>query len=254
MANLSPAQIESLAYQAGFRGDAIRWITAIALAESGGNPAAYNPETAAGTRPGAGSYGLTQIYSTAHPEFNRQQLFNPLYNLQAAFRVFQQAGNRFTPWSTYNIGSAQHYLSSVPSAVPSTSAAAGGSYSSALSSLAAGSMSQALPGSYLNAVSPGVIVVTPQVQTTGQATGGTSPGGAAGSILPTINIQPPTLTSFLGAEPVNIGFALGGALLVIIGVIVLFAVIVKSAEPSIRQGIETGRNVAKTAATVAAVA
>ncbi len=103
---LSPNQIAQLAYQAGFRGSSLRMAVAIALAESGGNPNAYNPEVAAGTRPGHGSRGLWQIYGSAHPEYDNQQTFNPITNAQAAFRVYSQAGNKFTPWSTFKNGSA----------------------------------------------------------------------------------------------------------------------------------------------------
>jgi len=104
---LSPAQIAQYAYKAGFRGDALNVAVAVALAESGGNTNAYNPEAAAGTRPGSGSRGLWQIYGTAHPEYNNDSAFDPAINAQAAFKVYREAGNRFTPWSTFNQGMAR---------------------------------------------------------------------------------------------------------------------------------------------------
>lgn len=104
MASLTPQQIAQYAYNAGFRGDALNQAVAIALAESGGNPQAYNPETAAGTKTGSGSRGLWQIYGTAHPEYNNSKTFDPQVNANAAFKVFKEAGNRFTPWSTWNNG------------------------------------------------------------------------------------------------------------------------------------------------------
>ncbi len=113
---LNSSQIAKLAYQAGFRGDALNIAVAIALAESGGNTAAYNPETAAGTPPGSGSRGLWQIYGVAHPEFNNESAFDPTINAKAADKVFIEAGNRFTPWSTYNAGLAipkQDYASQI---------------------------------------------------------------------------------------------------------------------------------------------
>lgn len=107
---LTPNQIAQLAYNAGFRGSALRMAVAVALAESGGNPNAYNPESAAGTARGSGSRGLWQIYGTAHPWANSDIAFNPVFNAQAAYRVYKEAGNSFHPWSTFNNGSA-HQIS-----------------------------------------------------------------------------------------------------------------------------------------------
>jgi hypothetical protein len=100
-AKLSIPELKSLAANAGFEGDDIDKAVAIALAESGGDPRAYNPETAAGTVPGRGSYGLWQIYQTAHPEYDSATLFDPQGNANAAYAIFSQSGG-FTPWSTYN--------------------------------------------------------------------------------------------------------------------------------------------------------
>ena len=54
--------IAEYAYRAGFRGDDLVTAVAVAYAESGGDPSNYNPEIAAGTPEGQGSYGLWQIY------------------------------------------------------------------------------------------------------------------------------------------------------------------------------------------------
>lgn len=104
---LTPQEIAFYAYRAGFRGQALNIAVAVAMAESGGNPVAYNPESAAGTKPGSGSRGLWQIYGTAHPWANTPQIFDPQLNANAAFRVFREAGNSFRPWSTYNQGMAK---------------------------------------------------------------------------------------------------------------------------------------------------
>jgi hypothetical protein len=106
MAYLTPNQIAQLAYNAGFRGSALRMAVAIALAESSGDPNSYNPELQAGTKKNHGSRGLWQIYGTAHPEYDNAEMFNPVSNANAAFQVYKQAGNRFVPWSTFNNGSA----------------------------------------------------------------------------------------------------------------------------------------------------
>jgi len=110
MTTLNPLQIAQVAYNAGFRGQALNEAVAVALAESGGNPIAYNPEAAAGTKAGSGSRGLWQIYGGAHPEYNNNSVFNPQANANAAYKVFLQAGGRFTPWSTYNQGLARPTL------------------------------------------------------------------------------------------------------------------------------------------------
>lgn len=96
-------QIVALAAGAGFTGVDLITAVSIALAESGGNPNAYNPERAAGAAEGHGSYGLWQIYLTAHPEYasNPGALFDPPTNAAAAYSVYAAAGNSFRPWSTF---------------------------------------------------------------------------------------------------------------------------------------------------------
>ncbi len=113
MTALTPAQIEQYAYNAGFRGDALKLAVAVALAESAGNPAAYNPELAAGTKNGSGSRGLWQIYGSAHPQYNNSAVFDPQANANAAYSVYQAAGQSFRPWSTYTNGAAQQIAKSL---------------------------------------------------------------------------------------------------------------------------------------------
>jgi len=103
-------EIARVARKAGFRGEDLATAVAIAYAESGGDARAYNPETAAGTPPGEGSYGLWQIYLKAHPEFKGLDLFDPQTNANTAFRVYQQAGNSFRPWSTFKSGTFSAHL------------------------------------------------------------------------------------------------------------------------------------------------
>jgi hypothetical protein len=108
--NMTKDQISTLAQNAGFTGDDINTAAAIALAESGGNAHAYNPETEAGTPQGQGSFGLWQIYLKAHPEFFGWALYDPQVNANAAFKVYADAGNSFTPWSTYKNGMYEGHL------------------------------------------------------------------------------------------------------------------------------------------------
>lgn len=117
LGNLSASQIAAYASAAGFSGNDLATAVAIALAESGGNTNAYNPETAAGAPSGQGSFGLWQIYLNAHPEFDGWNLYDPQQNANAAYEIYAAAGNSFSPWSTYNGGQYQSYLSEAMDAV-----------------------------------------------------------------------------------------------------------------------------------------
>jgi len=110
---MNASQIQAVAANAGFTGPDLATAVAIALAESNGNELSYNPETAAGTPAGQGSYGLWQIYLKLHPEFAGENLYDPQTNANAAFAIWDAAGG-FHPWSTYNSGKFQAYLSQVP--------------------------------------------------------------------------------------------------------------------------------------------
>lgn len=101
---LNAAQIAVYAAAAGFRGADLVIAVAIALAESSGNPRAYNPEVAAGTPEGQGSKGLWQIYTKVHPEFAGWDLYDPQQNAHAAYSVYRAAGFSFRPWSTFKFG------------------------------------------------------------------------------------------------------------------------------------------------------
>lgn len=114
--HMTPTEIASVAAAAGFTGYDLTTAVAVALAESGGNVNAYNPEVAAGTPTGYGSYGLWQIYEKAHPEFATWNLFDPQLNAQAAFSVYTNAGG-FRPWSTFNSGAYQAYLQTAQDAI-----------------------------------------------------------------------------------------------------------------------------------------
>jgi Lysozyme like domain len=119
---LSAAQIMQYAAAAGFSGSDLQTAVAIALAESSGNPSAYNPETAAGTPDGEGSFGLWQIYLFAHPEFAGLNLYDPQTNANCAYQVYSESGG-FSPWSTYNSGAYTAYLSAItPAPAPTSSA------------------------------------------------------------------------------------------------------------------------------------
>lgn len=116
---ISAQDIATYARNAGFDGNDLVTAVAVALAESGGNSGAYNPETAAkgGTPEGQGSVGLWQIYTKKHPEFAGQDLHDPQTNANAAFSVYSAAGQSFTPWSTYTSGKYSAYMQTATEAV-----------------------------------------------------------------------------------------------------------------------------------------
>lgn len=102
--NLSLAQIQSYAQNAGFDTDEASTAAAIALAESSGNPSALGDPTL------GVSVGLWQINLKAHPEYTQDELLDPQTNANAAFAVYSNAGSNFTPWTTFNTGAYEEYL------------------------------------------------------------------------------------------------------------------------------------------------
>jgi Lysozyme like domain len=108
MTTLSTLEIYALARQAGFSQNDEEAViaTAIALAESSGNPGAHNDNQ----QTGDDSFGLWQINMIGDlgPERRRQfgiasndQLLDPPTNARAARSVFTAANASFTPWSTF---------------------------------------------------------------------------------------------------------------------------------------------------------
>ena len=98
---LSALEIYRFARMAGFSPDQAVTMTAVALAESGGNPGAHNPN-------GENSQGLWQINVAAHTDLDGTNLYDPLTNAQAAFRVSEE-GQDMSPWTTTH-GSDARYL------------------------------------------------------------------------------------------------------------------------------------------------
>jgi cell wall-associated NlpC family hydrolase len=98
---LSALEIYRFARMAGFSPDQAVTMTAVALAESGGNPGAHNPN-------GENSQGLWQINVAAHTDLAGTNLYDPLTNAQAAFRVSKQ-GQDMSPWTTTH-GTDARYL------------------------------------------------------------------------------------------------------------------------------------------------
>lgn len=97
---LSLSQLRDLASSVGFPDDQLDTAAAIAMAESGGDPNAYNTE---------GSYGLWQIHLVAHPSYDAQSLFDPTYNAKAALAISAN-GTNWKPWTTYGYDRQMHFV------------------------------------------------------------------------------------------------------------------------------------------------
>jgi len=107
MASLSISAITQAAANAGFTGADLSTAVAIALAESSGNPSIIGDQ--------GNSFGLWQINVPSHPSLASANLLDPQANADAAFAIYQAAGNSFQPWTTYNSGAYQQYMGAAPS-------------------------------------------------------------------------------------------------------------------------------------------
>lgn len=112
MARLTPEQIYAVALQAGFPPDKAVTFTAIAMAESGGDPAA----NAAGTED---SRGLWQINVSPGVRPNKWgDLYDPVINARAALEV-SGGGENIQPWSVthaQHAGTSRDYRQFLPEA------------------------------------------------------------------------------------------------------------------------------------------
>lgn len=103
MPRFSAEQIYGFARRAGFTPDEAATMTAIALAESGGNSRAHNPH-------GEDSRGLWQINGRAHPDLlAKYDLYDPLQNAKAAYAVSRH-GDDISPWTVTHGGNSARYL------------------------------------------------------------------------------------------------------------------------------------------------
>ncbi|MFD0524814.1 transglycosylase SLT domain-containing protein [Paractinoplanes durhamensis] len=103
MPRYSAEQIYGFARRAGFSPDESATMTAVALAESGGNSKAHNPH-------GEDSRGLWQINGKAHPSFlTKYNLYDPIDNAKAAFEI-SHSGNDVSPWTTTHGGLSSRYV------------------------------------------------------------------------------------------------------------------------------------------------
>lgn len=118
----------ALLKKAGFKGQGLKMAYAIAMAESGGNAGAHNPDASTGDN----SYGLFQInmLGAMGPERRRQyglssndDLFDALTNAKIAYKM-SNGGANWGPWSTYGSGAYKSYYGGSGAAVSQDSTSA----------------------------------------------------------------------------------------------------------------------------------
>ena len=110
MANISTQQATQYAQAAGFTGNGLTTIVAIATCESGLNPSATN--TVGNTPQGSMDRGILQFNSYWHRDVTDQCAFNPQCAFQQAYRV-SQGGTNFSQWETYKNGCASSKMNTV---------------------------------------------------------------------------------------------------------------------------------------------
>lgn len=103
---MSAEDVARLAHAAGFRGQDLVDVVAIAGRESGYDPGAFNPDRSTGDQ----SYGLMQINMidelgparrAALGIENNEELYDPWINMQAAYQLYEESGNTLRPWGGY---------------------------------------------------------------------------------------------------------------------------------------------------------
>lgn len=107
---LSMHEIAQLAKDAGVSCEQLAVATAIAMAESNGNPSAksYNKKTK-GCPSGSLDRGLWQINDCYHPEVDDGCAYDASCNAEAMFTI-SSSGTKWSPWSTYKNGAYLGYL------------------------------------------------------------------------------------------------------------------------------------------------
>jgi len=105
---MSLDELRELARAVGFPD--VDTAAAVAMAESKGDPFATNIVD----QPTAGhlrerSFGLWQVNTLAHPEFDETQLLGAQYNAHAAL-MLSQSGTDWHQWSTFTDGTYRQYM------------------------------------------------------------------------------------------------------------------------------------------------
>jgi Lysozyme like domain len=97
MTVLSPGEIKAYAAQAGFSGQALNTMVAIALAESGGDTSSQNVND-----PNGGSFGLVQINGSHFHSGGTSKTcaLDPQCSMNYAYELYTSQG--FEPWGSYD--------------------------------------------------------------------------------------------------------------------------------------------------------
>lgn len=119
---LSPTELARLAYdETGWRGRDLAIAVAIALGESGGDPA-IRSKVDKPTETWGVSLGLWQVRplnaekGKGGPR-DETLLADPVHNARSAYQIYVFAGNRFTPWGAFTNGSYKRHLAVATRAV-----------------------------------------------------------------------------------------------------------------------------------------
>src|SRR6478752_4384307 len=96
--------IAKAAYDAGFRGEALKTAIAVVYAESGGNELSVNKNAN-----GSEDWGLFQINSIHKDQITKAQALTALANAKYAFKL-SKSGTYWKPWVGYTNGNYKQYL------------------------------------------------------------------------------------------------------------------------------------------------
>jgi hypothetical protein len=106
MAKLNASQITAFAINAGIPDAQVQTSVAIAFAESGGDINIVSPKNKNGSR----DYGLWQVNSVHKAWFDLSRYADAAYNADAMYRIWNEAGKKWTPWTTFKSGAYKKYL------------------------------------------------------------------------------------------------------------------------------------------------
>jgi hypothetical protein len=202
--NYTLAELEQLWVNAGGPVAQEQTAAAIALAESSGNPNAINPTDNGGKQT---SWGLWQISNGTHAQ-PVAGILDPSVNAQAAVGKYVSAGDKFTPWGTYNSGVYRKFLS-------------GSGVAESPYATSAATATPATPTPTTTSAAPASLPWWEQILTLSLAPNGALNNSAAGEVA---SLNP--LASYLGPNPfavlaiglglIFIAFLLGGGTQVVV--------------------------------------
>lgn len=179
MANLTASQIYALARSAGFNAGEAVTATAIALAESGGNPAAVG-DTGLQTSVWGPSIGLWQVRSLKAESGkgttrDATKLTDPSFNAASAYKIYK-GNNGWRNWSVYTSGKYRSNVTAVETSVGTQESSGGLRWWEKLLAVSPASIT-----GYVLAGGVGVAEGNLTAEQAGQAITGTVAGGVFGA-------------------------------------------------------------------------